>query len=85
MLRLEDVQRKLAILHSYDRVFRGDSVRQVLPRCCGQQFDIGRLLQMEVKEVMVEVEGNQVMMFEVVCPVCGRVVPPEWEIRRGGV
>ncbi|BCS52008.1 hypothetical protein [Geobacter sp. SVR] len=85
MLRLEDVQRKLTILHSYDKVFRGSPVRQLLPRCCGKQFDIGKLLQMEVKQITVEVEGDQVMMFEVVCPVCGRVVPPEWEIRKNGI
>lgn len=75
---LDVLRNKLFVLQNYDRVFRDGAVRQIFPRCCGKEFDLGSLLSASVQPREVEVDGEVVMMFEVTCPECGRAIPPEW-------
>jgi hypothetical protein len=69
---------KLFVLRNYDKVFMGTGVRQVLPRCCGRELDLGAFLKTRVQPLEMEINGSMMTLFEVTCPVCGRVIPPEW-------
>jgi hypothetical protein len=74
----DEIKKKLFVLKNYDRVFLGAGVRQLLPKCCGRELDLGAFLRTQVKPLEVDVEGETFMMFSVTCPTCGRVIPPEW-------
>lgn len=75
---LDELRNKLFVLENYDKVFRGAAVRQMFPRCCGKELDLGTFLRTHVQPLEVEVNGEVAMMFEVTCPECGRAIPPEW-------
>lgn len=75
---IDEISRKLFVLRNYDKVFRGAGVRQQLPRCCGQELDLGVFLRTQVQPLEVEINGKPVTMFQVTCPTCGRAIPPKW-------
>lgn len=77
-LDLDEIRNKLFVLQNYDKVFRGAAAKQMFPRCCGNELDLGAFLNTLVRPLEVEVDGEAVMMFEVTCPECGRAIPPEW-------
>ena len=76
--RLNEITKKLFVLRNYDSVFMGSGVRQILPRCCGRELDLGVFLKTLVQPLEIEVNGTPTTMFEVTCPDCGRPIPPEW-------
>jgi hypothetical protein len=80
---MDEVGKKLFVLQNYDAVFKRSNARQMLPTCCGQEFDIDVFLRTGVRPMEVEVDGERVMMFEVTCPKCGRDIPPEWLTKSG--
>lgn len=75
---IDEITKKLFVLRNYDKVFMGAGVRQSLPRCCGRELDLGVFLKTRVQPLEIEVNGDIITMFEVTCPECGRVIPPEW-------
>ena len=81
MRPIEEIQRKLFVLRNYEAVFKGETVRQIKPACCGQEFGLGELLKAVVHPSDVEINGNSFTMFKVTCPICGKTIEPEWNIR----
>lgn len=84
-LDTSEIKKKLFVLKHYDSVFMGAGVRQVLPRCCGHEIDLGALLRTQVQPLEVDVDGDLITMFSVTCPECGRLIPPEWRDRSGRI
>lgn len=80
MLTLEEIESKLSVLRYYDEVFNGDRVRQQLPACCGRILEFCDLLKSDVKLAYIDIEGDSFTLFEVTCPTCGRMIPPEWSV-----
>lgn len=80
MQQIEEIQRKLFILRNYEAVFRGDTVRQVKPICCGQELGLGELLKTTVQASDVDINGTAFTLFEVTCPTCGQKIPPKWNV-----
>lgn len=81
MQSIELIQRKLFLLRNYEAVFRGGTVRQTIPICCGQELGLGELLKTAVNTSDVKIDGNSYIMFEATCPVCGQKIPPQWEVK----
>lgn len=81
MQSIEEIQRKLFVLRNYEAVFRGETVRQVKPFCCGQELGLGELLKTTVHASNVEINGSCFTLFEVTCPTCGQTIPPQWNVR----
>ena len=75
---MDEILGKLFVLRNYDKVFMGAGVRQLLPRCCGLELDLGVFLKTRVQPLEMEINGKLMTLFEVTCPVCGRTIPPEW-------
>ena len=81
MQRIKEIQRKLFVLRNYETVFKGDTVRQIMPVCCGRELGLGELLKTMVRPSDVVIDGNAFTLFEVTCPTCGQTIPPQWDIK----
>jgi len=83
MQSIEVIQCKLFVLRNYEKVFRGEIVRQVKPLCCGRELGLGDLLKTTVHGSDVEINGKSFTLFEVTCPTCGKTIPPQWDVVNG--
>ncbi|HEY3309499.1 MAG TPA: hypothetical protein VGJ93_13680 [Desulfuromonadaceae bacterium] len=78
MQSIEEIERKLFVLRNYEEVFKGGTIRQLHPICCGRELALGDFLRTPVSASMVEINGDTFTLFEVTCPTCGVKIPPEW-------
>jgi hypothetical protein len=60
-----------------DEVFKGHTIRQETPRCCGKTID---LYKTPVEYHDVQVGSRIFTLFEPRCPECGRWVEPLYSI-----
>lgn len=81
MQAMETIQHKLFVLRNYEAIFKGETVRQLKPVCCGQELGLGELLKTTVNASNVEIDGSCFTMFEVACPTCGQMIAPKWDVR----
>lgn len=77
MQAIEEIQSKLFILRNYETVFRGESVRQVKPTCCGQELGLGELLKTTVHVSDMKINDSSFTVFEAICPICGQRILPQ--------
>lgn len=74
--RINNIENKLMVLRNFDEVFLGQGIRQELPFCCDRELDLVTILRTGVTAVHADVNGVKTLLFEVVCPNCGRTIPP---------
>ncbi|MFA7060522.1 MAG: hypothetical protein WC156_06865 [Pedobacter sp.] len=77
MQPIDEIQRKLFILRNYETVFRGETVRQVKPTCCGQELGLSELLKTTVHVSDMKINSSSFTVFEVICPICGQRILPQ--------